>query len=252
MTVDIVLDTHVIESVDLVIFDKDGTLMDLYHYWSQMICLRADHIARELYLDTRHKNGLIYEMGVDLANGRLRPQGPVGIKKRSEVLQAAVDYLDSIGLKDNYNLCNNAFGHVDAISSSRVKDFIKPIAGANELLEALRSRKCKIAIATTDISDRARLAMKYLGFLSKIDFIIGADMVKKTKPDPEMIYKTLEMLSVDASSSVMVGDATTDIEIGLNAGLKASVAVLTGLSQESELRELTPYVVKSVKDIVIS
>lgn len=251
MTAIVVLDSQVIEGVELAIFDKDGTLMDLYHYWSQMICLRADYIARELDLDICHKNRMIYEMGVDLENKRLRPQGPVGIKKRSDVLQAAVDYLVSIGLNDTYELCFNAFGYVDDISSSRLSEFIRPIVGVNDLLEALRLKECKIAIATTDTTERARLAMQYLGFLPKIDFIIGADMVKKTKPDPEMIYKTLEILHTEASSSIMVGDATADIQIGLNAGVKASIAVLTGLSQESDLRKLTPYIAKSVNDILI-
>lgn len=252
MTVDILLKNMVIDDVALVIFDKDGTLMDLYHYWSQMICLRADDIAKELDLDSFHKNEIIYAMGVDLENKRLRPQGPVGIKKRSDVLQAAVDYLTSIGVEDTYDQCFNSFAHVDEITSSRLTEFVKPIKGASELLESLSSKGCKIAIATTDISERAKMAMDYLGFLPMIDFIIGADMVQKSKPDPEMIYKTLEALDISASSSVMVGDAITDIQIGLNAGLKASIAVLTGLSPESDLHKLTPYVVESVDNFVIS
>lgn len=252
MTVNILLDNNILSDVELVIFDKDGTLMDLYHYWSKMICLRADYIAKKLDLDAYHKNQIIFSMGVDLENKRLRAQGPVGIKKRSEVLQAAVDYLASIGMFDTYDVCFNAFAHVDKISSPRLKEFVKPIEGSDELLGALSSKGCKIAIATTDISERARLAMKHLGFLSMIDFIIGADMVQRTKPDPEMICKTLDTLGISASSSVMVGDAITDIQIGLNAGLKASVAVLTGLSPEADLRALTPYVIASVDNISIS
>ena len=39
--VDLLIESSVIRDVGLVIFDKDGTLIELYHYWSQMVALRA-------------------------------------------------------------------------------------------------------------------------------------------------------------------------------------------------------------------
>jgi phosphoglycolate phosphatase-like HAD superfamily hydrolase len=35
------VNSKIIQDVGLVIFDKDGTLIELYHYWSQMVALRA-------------------------------------------------------------------------------------------------------------------------------------------------------------------------------------------------------------------
>ena len=80
--INIRINNHIIGEIQLVIFDKDGTIMDLYHYWSQIIYLRAKFICQKLEQSQEHQNNLLYEMGVDVKKGRLRPEGPVGLKKK--------------------------------------------------------------------------------------------------------------------------------------------------------------------------
>lgn len=247
--VDIQVNNQTIAEIQLIIFDKDGTLMDLYHYWSQMIGLRAEFICQKLGLDGRHQGGLLYEMGVDYRAGRLRPEGPVGIKKREVVLQTAADYLTSIGHPNNYNLCLDVFKEVDQVSLVNLKEFIRPIDGANDLIDELFRNGCKMAIATTDMTERAKIAMEFLGFADKIDLVAGADMVINSKPDPEMIYMILDALDIDKTHAVMIGDAITDVQIGINADLRASIGVLTGFSSYEQLKAVTPYIIDSVGDI---
>ena len=247
--VNINVNNQTIEGIDLVIFDKDGTLMDLYHYWSQMVGLRARFICQELGLDMTHHTNLLYGMGVDYKAGKLRPEGPVGLKKREIVLQAAVDYLASIGYTDTYDLCFEAFREVDSLSSENLRRFIRPIDGANDIVNTLYENGCEIAIATTDVTERAKLAMDFLGIADKIDFIAGADMVSNSKPDPEMIYVILNALNIDKSNAVIIGDAITDVQLGINADLKASIGVLTGLSSYDQLKMITPHVINGVSDM---
>lgn len=245
------LDGYVIEDIRLVIFDKDGTLIDLYNYWAQMIDLRARLICHQLGLGKAHKKTLIYEMGVDQKRKRLRPEGPVGVKSREVVLQSAIDYLSSVGHTGSDNLCFSVFEEVDRTSTDDLKRYIKPIIGATDLINMLSTNNCKIAIATTDRAARGKLAMEFLGLADKIDSIVGADMVTKTKPNAESIYTILDILKIDKSNAVMVGDALTDVQMGVNAGLKASIGVLSGLAGEGELSKITKYVVDSVADIEV-
>lgn len=249
--VNIKVNNQMIEGIDLVIFDKDGTLMDLYHYWSQMVGLRAEFICQELKLDMTHHNNLLYGMGLDSKVGKLRPEGPVGLKKREIVLQAAVDYLASIGYSDTYDLCFEAFKEVDRLSSENLRQFIRPIDGVNDIVNTLSENGCKIAIATTDVTKRAKLAMEFLGIADKIDFIAGADMVSNSKPDPEMVYVILNTLNIDRSNAVIVGDAITDVQLGINANLKASIGVLTGLSSYEQFKIITSHVINEVSDMKI-
>lgn len=248
---DIKINDDIIEDIELFIFDKDGTLIDLYHYWSQMIGLRSKLICDRLGLEKIDHFNLMYGMGVDVDAAKLRPEGPVGIKKREFVLKAAVDYLGTIGFPDETDLCIDVFAETDQLSSEDIQKFIRPIKGVNELLDEIIAQNGKIAIATTDITERAKLAFAFLDIIDKIDLVAGADLVKISKPDPEMIDLILEELQVDKTNTVMIGDAITDVQIGSNAKLKASIGLLSGLSDYEQLKKFTPYIAEDISKIEI-
>jgi HAD superfamily hydrolase (TIGR01549 family) len=247
--IDIAVGQDVIFNIGLMIFDKDGTLIELYHYWSQMVALRAELICRRLGLNDEYREGLMYQMGVDLKKKILRPDGPVGLKKREVVMRAAIDYLHGRGHDNIYNLCFDVFREVDQLTSLDLQKYIKPIDGTVTLINDAHMKGCKIAIATTDKSERAKLAFRFLGLEEKIDIFLGADHVKESKPDPEMIFKILKDLNIQPDNAVMVGDALIDVQTGINAGLKASIGVLTGFATASELLPFTPYIAESVINI---
>jgi len=247
----LLVDSKLIPEIDLVVFDKDGTLIELYHYWSQMVALRARLICEALGLGNEHEAGLRWSLGVDEKAGRLRPEGPVGLKKREIVLKAATDYLDDVGRKDTLRLCEQAFEQADEISSRDLGGFVRPIQGAVSLLRALHDRGCRVALATVDVSRRARLAMEFMGVSSALDLVVGGEEVSRSKPDPEMIHLILDRLRVDRSQAVMVGDALNDVQMGLNAGLKASIGVLTGFATAEQMRGLTSYVAQDVSELAV-
>jgi phosphoglycolate phosphatase-like HAD superfamily hydrolase len=242
---------HIFEKIELVIFDKDGTLMEVHHYWARMVKLRAELITKSLHLGDKHTKALVSAMGVDPATGTIYEGGPVGIKKREDVMQAAVKYLDGRGYAGTWDLCNRVFEDVDRISKENLAEFIVPIPGAPAFVRSLAHHGCKTAIATTDRSSRGLLAMECLGIAESIDLVVGADMVRKTKPDPEMIHLILERMNIRKEHAIMVGDATTDIRMGVDAGLLGSIGVITGITPESHLRTITPYVIGSVADMRI-
>lgn len=242
---------QIIDDIDLVIFDKDGTLMELHHYWGRMVSLRAEMICQRHQLSDADRLNLIDRMGVDARTGRIKPEGPVGLKKREIVMQTAVDYLDSIGIPEQDAYCAEVFLDVDRISAERLEDFVRPIPGAQELVARLAANGCKLAIATTDKTERAWLAMGYLGMKDRMDLVIGADLVAESKPAPETIEVILRRLEIPRERAIMIGDAVTDIQMGINAGVKASIGVCTGLASAESLSRLTPYVITSVSELRI-
>jgi phosphoglycolate phosphatase-like HAD superfamily hydrolase len=249
--IDLSIDSKVIHDVGLVIFDKDGTLIELYHYWSQMVALRARLICEALGLGNEHEAGLRWALGVDEKAGRLRSEGPVGLKKREIVIKAATDYLDGIGHRDTLRLCEQAFERADEISSAELGRFIRPIRGAVPLLRALHDCGCRVALATVDVSRRARLAMEFMGASGTLDLVVGGEEVARSKPDPEMIHLILDRLGVDRSQAVMVGDALNDVQMGANAGLTASIGVLTGFATAEQMLALTSFVAQDVSEIAV-
>jgi HAD superfamily hydrolase (TIGR01509 family) len=148
-------------------------------------------------------------------------------------------------------LCAQAFEHADEISSGDPSRYIRPIRGAVSLMGALRKRGCRVALATVDVSRRARMAMEFMGVSDTLDLIVGGEEVARSKPDPEMIHLILGRLGAERSQAVMVGDALNDVRMGLNAGLKASIGVLTGFATAEQMRALTPFVARDVSAIAV-
>ena len=240
------INNDILENVQLIIFDKDGTLMDLYNYWSNMVAYRVELAQEKLCFDESCRKEIMYAMGVDTDKGKLRKEGPVGLKKREIVMQAMIDALETIGFKDTHDLCFEIFREVDRKSIEYFPHIIKPINGMHHLVDSLKKYNCKIAIATTDKTERAHLAMNFLGIADKVDAVIGEDLVAQCKPSPDMVDLILKELSVDREDTVMVGDAITDIEMGINAGVKASIGVCSGLTPKEMLLEKTQYVIEDI------
>lgn len=246
------INNYRLEDIDLFVFDKDGTLIDLVNYWQQMIGFRAEHLCRHygLCLNT-HKAALMFEMGVDVERSRLRPEGPVGLLPREVVQKAAEDYLLRYNCKDVSNICFNIFKQVDRLSLSCLDRLIKPIEGAVELLKSIKAKSGKIAIATTDKTERAQLVVDFMEIDGLCDMIVGADKVTNSKPAPDMLELITQTLGVLPCNSIMVGDAITDIQMGINAKFASSIAVCTGLTDKENLAGLTRYVVDDVSQIYI-
>jgi HAD superfamily hydrolase (TIGR01549 family) len=243
---EILINDEVIQEIDLMIFDKDGTLIDVHQYWSAMVGYRSDLICDRLGLNKNHRDGLKHSMGVDLGSMKLKPGGPVGLKKRDIVMMAAVDYLSAHGFNNQVELCREVFDQVDRLSLGRLNEIIKPIKGLYDLFDALEKAPCKVAIATTDLTERAWLAMEHLGLGKRIHLIVGADKVSKAKPHPETIELILNELQISPQRAVMVGDAKTDVTMGINARVRASIGVCSGLTINDELRSITPYVIPDI------
>lgn len=246
---DIKVGQEVIKDVQLVVFDKDGTLIDVHTYWVNMIKFRAELVTDWLGLGEEEKLGLMESMGVDTGLWEIKPGGPVGLKKREIVLKAGVEYLKTLGVSDQTLLFEKAFREVDENSSKRFDEIIKPLDGMYQLFEGLKKHSCLIAIATTDRTERARLAMRHIGVEDSIDFIVGADLVKNSKPATDMADLVTNKLDIPKELSVMVGDAVSDVQMGENAKFRASIGVASGLTTAERLLEITPFVVSGIAEL---
>jgi phosphoglycolate phosphatase-like HAD superfamily hydrolase len=90
-----------------------------------------------------------------------------------------------------------------------------------------------------------------MGFGDQIDLVVGAEQVTRPKPAPDMVDLILKTLGIQPIQAVMVGDALTDVQMGRNAGLKASVGVLSGFATAEQLRALTPFVAQDVSELTV-
>lgn len=96
------------------------------------------------------------------------------------------------------------------------------------------SARLGLGIATSRTADGAERILETLGLRHHIKAIVGIEAVQKTKPEPEPVLKTLELMRIPPGAGVMVGDTPDDVAAGRAAGLMA-VGVTTGAHGRDEL-----------------
>ena len=218
----------------LIIFDKDGTLIDIHHYWGRMIEARS-LLLSNLFDDPSDKvstyNSLIDLMGFDLSIGKLKTAGPVGIKPRTYIVDLVTQFFLSTSLRLSREDVERVFLLVDDYSKTNLKAYVRILPGVEATLASLKNSGSKIAIATTDLSARARIGLRAANIEQYINTVVGGDHVSDPKPSPEMLVKILDEFNVLPRESVMVGDACVDQEmagaidmdfIGVKTGLADS------------------------------
>jgi len=240
---------------EIILFDKDGTLIDVHHYWSRMLRLRSELIVNKWFKGHSEKNKIKREltesMGIDSESGKIKVTGPVGIKSRKFLVEVALSVVRSKGISINNSQIEGVFLEVDKISSQDMTSFLKPLPGMLGLLRKLKSAGIAMAVVSTDITSRARLAMETLEISHFFTEIIGADQVINTKPFPDLALQISKKTGVNVDKMMVIGDNPVDIQMGISANISLNIAVLTGLSDENSFNDLSCMVIKDLKSIEV-
>lgn len=215
---------EIIENVKLVIFDKDGTLIDVHHYWCSMIDFRAKFFSQMLegkIIDTASLyQELVDNMGIDLKSKKMKPEGPVGIKPRSYIVEVVLETIRKYYPAFTKEEVIDIFAQVDEYSMSQLKKIVTPLSGVKEFLEALNEANIKCVIATTDLTNRAQIAMYEIGLSKYFVEIAGADKVERAKPYPDLVEYLLDKTGFNVDDAIVVGDSMADLGMASNAKCK--------------------------------
>jgi phosphoglycolate phosphatase len=110
--------------------------------------------------------------------------------------------------------------------------------GARELLDDLAAAGYLLAVATGKTRVGLDRAMAASGLAARFHATRCADE-SRPKPHPEMLHYLMDLLGVDAGSTLMIGDTTHDLELARAAGAEA-VAVAYGAHPPEGLARLAP------------
>jgi phosphoglycolate phosphatase len=233
---------------DLVIFDKDGTLLDFEKSWvgiiRDLIADLGSHVPMSPALKERIENAL----GVSVDYARIDGNGLLAMGTFLECNALLTYCLYREGLRwDRAQKIVEATGRKAFGPESRRKH-IQAAPGALELLETLKSRGIPAAVATNDRKDDAILDMELIGALPYIELVIGADSVENSKPAPDMVERICSLLGKDPARAVLIGDTVMDAMLGKNAGVMLTVGV-KGIVAPEELARHMDVVVSSLEEI---
>tara|TARA_R110001592_G_scaffold279476_2_gene546914 strand:+ start:50 stop:724 length:675 start_codon:yes stop_codon:yes gene_type:complete len=186
----------------LIIFDKDGTLIDNEAIFVPIIEDMIRNLSK--YVDEEKMAKFI---GYDLKKRKFVPDGFIA----SQPHHISVE---KISKKFNIDLeiIEKSYGKIKL-----TKKTVVPYVNLRDLFGTLKDQGIKIAINTSDSRENTEKCIKILGIKKYLDMVVCGDDGFKTKPSPDTIQHICSELGVSPYETFMVGDTQADIDAGLRA-----------------------------------
>lgn len=108
-----------------------------------------------------------------------------------------------------------------------------------ETLQTLKSKGYQTALITNKAEQFLPDLLRHFHISDCFDLVIGGDTLARNKPDPLQVNFALTHFNVEKSQAVMVGDSKNDILAGQNAGL-ISIALTYGYNYGEPVSLLNP------------
>lgn len=240
-----------LDNIETVIFDKDGTFIDLHYFWGKMTELRVKEIIRRYGLDEKILSDLCLKLGYDIAAGKMLSDGITAMYSRAVIIEIFCKDLNELGLNINQKDLEKIFDEVNKIFYCEMVNYTKPIAAAILFIEKLRKLGAKIGIVTSDSKESTILTLKHFEWEELFDVVIGRESTVETKESGVPVKLALEKLGADAKTAIMVGDTPMDYQAAKNGGIENTILVATGQVDKEALLMFSPYSVVSLADVEI-
>jgi phosphoglycolate phosphatase len=113
--------------------------------------------------------------------------------------------------------------------ADHIADRSRPFPGLDAALDGLAAQDCRFAVCTNKLERLSRQLLDALGLSPRFVAICGQDTFGIQKPNPEILWRTIQAAGGATGRAVMVGDSGTDIATARAAGVPM-VAVDFGYS----------------------
>lgn len=225
--------------IKAVIFDKDGTLIELGTTWDKPTVSMLRDLLGETNLSQDDKDKLAYDMGIKedwsgikansiFAAGSILDQAQYLQPFLDKSIMSIVEEMEALYLK--YLLENN----LEA----------KLTTGSEELLKLL-SQDYYIGLVTNDHYIFTRRMLKDLGILHYFDFIGCADQYGP-KPNPRAFHEMSRRFNIEMNEMIYVGDSSLDMEYAKHT--KAGIGFLESSDSYKHLKE-ADYLIHDMMEI---
>ena len=234
----------------LVIFDKDGTLVDFTATWVPLIRKRAQFLVKSLGGNGELEALLLKSWGIDPVTGKIDPRGPCPVSPRSEeiVIGTMTLYQKGYPWDESKQWVMEAFDQAD-VTTDR-KTLLRPVDGIQNLLRRLKRDGLYLALATSDERRDTEVVLSSLGLETLFDALVCAGEVDAPKPDPEAILTLCNRFSIPPGETIFIGDTVTDMIMGKRAQVALTIGIVEGgVTPRDELERVADVVFDSIRDL---
>jgi pyrophosphatase PpaX len=201
-----------LNDVNAVLFDLDGTLVDTI----PLIFACYEHT-----------------LAVHLPGFRPPRRVIVGNLGRS-LDDILYDYAVAAGVTDPAPIARDMLHTYRSFQRDNLDRLIQPYEGMREALQALHGRGLVLGLVTSKVEWAARLSYQRYGLGEFLSVLVFHDDTTRHKPDPEPLLFAASKAGLDPVRAAYVGDSVHDMAAGRAAGMK-TIAALWGPSEREDL-----------------
>lgn len=237
------------DNIKAILFDKDGTLVEIIQLHKPLMIRRANRIAKLSGKDVA--NTVLRFWGIDIPEDKIDIRGPFMTASKSEekIVATSALYMSGIDWQIASSIVNEAYD-VDESQSNELSWNIGRI-GAIEVVEAAHSKGYILGVATGDTTLRAEEACAVLNISEKMSAILGVDKVDNDKPAPDLVHLFSSLCRVQLDQIMVIGDSIKDMKMAKSAGAGLAVAIISGVTDKNEFDGYADVVIESFKEIKI-
>lgn len=235
--------------IDLVVFDKDGTLVDFDRLWAGKLIAAIRAVTRAMADDSARQaleQALCATLGIDPAAMRVIPESPLAVATLPKLTLACAVVLHQQGQPWHAaeTLARERFQPV--IEQPPQPEDLAPIGDLVQLMTALTEAGCRIAIFTSDDRRATEVSLPLLGIDGVVSDMVCGDDAVPGKPSGEGLLHLSRALGVDPSRMLMIGDSVTDMRAAEAAGVGWRIAVTSGTGEPAALASAADTVVPTI------
>lgn len=121
--------------------------------------------------------------------------------------------------------------------------------GAEEILRFLKGQGVPLALASSTNIDTVRKELLEDGILEYFDQVIGGDMIRRSKPDPEIFLLAAQKMNAAPESCYVIEDSYNGIRAASAAGMHP-IMVPDLLPPDEEMKRLAEAILPSLQEVI--
>jgi pyrophosphatase PpaX len=129
-------------------------------------------------------------------------------------------------------------------------DVVFAMEGASEAILGLKERDIKVGVVSSKRRIMVDKGLSVCGLSGLMDVIITPEDTDKHKPDGEPLIKACNIIGIDPTNALMVGDSHYDILCGKNAMAKTCLVKYTAVPIENILKYKPDFLIEKLTDLL--